>query len=65
QNGFQPGYRTNNDAFILHTLTEKACASGNTLLVAFVDISNAFPSMNQSSLWNKLASFGLTGQYFD
>ncbi|KAJ3851203.1 hypothetical protein EV368DRAFT_2556, partial [Lentinula lateritia] len=65
QNGFRSGYRTNNNAFILRTLIEKARASRNTLFAAFVDISNAFPSTNQSSLWIKLASLGLTGQYFD
>ncbi|KAJ3875126.1 hypothetical protein F5051DRAFT_471870, partial [Lentinula edodes] len=65
QNGFRSGYRTNNNAFILCTLIEKARASGNTLFAAFVDISNTFPSTNQSSLWIKLASLGLTGQYFD
>ncbi|KAH7879159.1 uncharacterized protein C8R40DRAFT_1021061, partial [Lentinula edodes] len=71
QNGFRSGYHTNNNAFILRTLIEKApyrvnCMHmTNTLFAAFVDISNAFPSTNQSSLWIKLASLGLTGQYFD
>ncbi|KAJ4476019.1 hypothetical protein C8J55DRAFT_431989, partial [Lentinula edodes] len=54
QNGFRAGYRTNNNVFILRTLIEKAKSLGDPLYVAFVDISNAFPSMNQSSLWNKL-----------
>ncbi|KAJ3846953.1 hypothetical protein EV368DRAFT_19911, partial [Lentinula lateritia] len=65
QNGFRAGYRTNNNIFILRTLIEKAKSLGDPLYVAFVDISNAFPSMNQSSLWNKLADHQLTGKYFD
>ncbi|GAW03734.1 hypothetical protein LENED_005478 [Lentinula edodes] len=65
QNGFRAGYRTNNNAFILRTLIEKAKSQDDTLYVAFVDISNAFPSTNQSSLWNKLADYNLTGKYFD
>ncbi|KAF9027006.1 hypothetical protein BDZ89DRAFT_885075, partial [Hymenopellis radicata] len=65
QNGFRPTYRTNNNIFILRTLVEQARAHGKTLYVAFVDISNAFASMNYASLWLKLADAGLTARYFD
>ncbi|KAF8994757.1 hypothetical protein BDZ89DRAFT_908753, partial [Hymenopellis radicata] len=54
QNGFHPTYRTNNNIFILRTLIKQARAHGKTLYVAFVDISNAFASMNHASLWLKL-----------
>ncbi|KAJ3849346.1 hypothetical protein EV368DRAFT_19726, partial [Lentinula lateritia] len=65
QNGFRKGYRTNNNAFILRTLIEKAHSHGETVFTAFINISNAFPSTNQSLLWNKLADASLTGKYFD
>ncbi|KAJ3871986.1 hypothetical protein F5051DRAFT_340050 [Lentinula edodes] len=50
QNGFREGFCTNNNAFILCTIIEKAHSRGETIYAAFVDISNAFPSTNQSSL---------------
>ncbi|KAJ4487021.1 hypothetical protein C8J55DRAFT_379704, partial [Lentinula edodes] len=65
QNGFREGFRTNNNAFILRTIIDKARSRNETIYAAFVDISNAFPSTNQSSLWNKLSDAGLTGKYFD
>ncbi|PBK85949.1 hypothetical protein ARMGADRAFT_864472, partial [Armillaria gallica] len=61
QNGFRPGYRTNNNLFILHTLIEQACADGKCLWVAFVDIINAFPFTDQTTLWLKLYKLGFTG----
>jgi len=65
QNGFKPKCCTNDNPFILRTLIDQATAQGQTLYTAFVDISNAFPSTNHSSLWNKLYAAGLTGHYFD
>ncbi|KAJ3852237.1 hypothetical protein EV368DRAFT_41465 [Lentinula lateritia] len=62
---FCEGYHTNNNSFILHTIIDKARSQMETIYAAFVDISNAFPSTNQSSLWNKLSNTGLTGKYFD
>ncbi|KAJ3870338.1 hypothetical protein F5051DRAFT_470385, partial [Lentinula edodes] len=61
QNGFRAGYRTNNNAFILRTLIDKSRSSGDSVYLAFVDISNAFPSTNQNSLWLRLEAYGLTG----
>ena len=54
QNGFRSGYRTNNNTFILRCAVDRARAEGNTLYVMFADISNAFPSTEQSTLWLKL-----------
>ncbi|KAJ3849263.1 hypothetical protein EV368DRAFT_28304, partial [Lentinula lateritia] len=65
QNGFRAGYCTNNNALILQTLIEKAKSLSDSLFMAFVDISNAFPLANQSILWNKLADHCLTGKYFN
>jgi len=65
QNGFRAEFRTNNNAFILRSLIERARASNETLHVAFVDISNAFPSTSHAVLWLKLEKYGLTGIYFD
>ncbi|KAI5822343.1 hypothetical protein K523DRAFT_221733, partial [Schizophyllum commune Tattone D] len=65
QNGFRPAYRTNNNAFILRAAIEKARATGETLYVVFMDLSNAFPSTDQALLWLKLLRRGATGTMFD
>ena len=65
QNGFRTGYRTNNNAFILRCAIDRARAEGKTLYVMFADISNAFPSTEQSTLWLKLRSLGAGGMIFD
>ncbi|KAF5387236.1 hypothetical protein D9757_006871 [Collybiopsis confluens] len=65
QNGFRAGYRTNNNVLVLRTLVESSRSRGETVFVAFVDISNAFPSTNQHRLWNKLYNYGMTGRYFE
>jgi hypothetical protein len=39
--------------------------TGPELYVMFVDISNAFPSTQQSTLWSKLRSLGAGGMSFD
>ncbi|KAF5364461.1 hypothetical protein D9758_010702 [Tetrapyrgos nigripes] len=65
QNGFHTGHRTHNNAFILCSLIEHTCKRNQTLFVAFVDISNTFPSTNHNGLWNCLKDLGLTGMYYD
>ena len=65
QNGFRGGFRTNNNAFILCCAVDRARAEGKTLFVMFADISNAFPSTDQSTLWLKLRSLGAGGMIFD
>nr|GAT48048.1 predicted protein [Mycena chlorophos] len=65
QNGFRAGYRTYNNAFILRTMIDKSEASGEPLYVAFVDILNAFPSVNRDMLWLIMEELGLTGPFFD
>ncbi|KAJ7766184.1 hypothetical protein B0H16DRAFT_1309564 [Mycena metata] len=65
QNGFRPGYRTNNNPFILRCLKKWARAHAFTLYVACVDFTNAFPSTDQPTLWLKLFRMGMGGKIFD
>nr|GAT46238.1 predicted protein [Mycena chlorophos] len=65
QNGFRANNRTNNNPFILRTLIDKAHADGDTLYVAFVDISNAFSAMSHELLWLRMQELGLTGPFYD
>lgn len=65
QNGFRPGYRTENNAFVLRTAVETAHSQGKPLYVAFVDLRNAFPSVNRDILWTKLATWGIRGPLID
>jgi hypothetical protein len=51
QNGFHHSYHTNNNAFVLCCLIERARSLKKSLYVAFVDISNAFPSTDHPTLW--------------
>ncbi|KAJ6496389.1 hypothetical protein C8R45DRAFT_823377, partial [Mycena sanguinolenta] len=65
QNGFRPGYRTNNNPFILRCAKEWARAHGYTLYVAAVDATNTFPSTDQPTLWLKLFRLGMGSAIFD
>lgn len=65
QNGFRPGYRTNNNSYILRCAIDKAKSEHEPLFVAFIDLSNAFPSTNHSALWWKLHSKGAAGPIID
>jgi hypothetical protein len=65
QNGFRPGYRTNNNPFILWCLKEWARAQGHILFVASVDFTNTFPSTDQPTLWLKLFCMGMGGKTLD
>ena len=46
QSGFRKVHRTLNNAFVLRGLVEKARALDRTLCAIFLDITNAFPSVN-------------------
>ena len=61
QNGFRQGFRTNNNTFILRCAIDRARATGISLYVVFADLSNAFPSTEQSTLWLKLRQMGAGG----
>ncbi|KAL1937065.1 hypothetical protein VTO73DRAFT_15134 [Trametes versicolor] len=61
----QNGFRTFNNAFILRTAIEKARALAKTLYVVFLDLANAFSSVDQPKLWAKLARWGVAGPLID
>ncbi|KAJ7127264.1 hypothetical protein C8R43DRAFT_897521, partial [Mycena crocata] len=61
QNGFQPDLRTNSNPFVLLCLIDKAEALGKPLYVAYLDLKNAFPGTDRSTLWVKLAKLGISG----
>ena len=65
QNGFRPGYRTNNNPFILRCLAEKAHSIKKPLYVVYMDLKNAFPSTDRSTLWVKLHEMGFRGIMID
>lgn len=65
QNGFRPGYRTNNNIHILRTAIDVTRRKKGKLYVAFVDLTNAFPSVDRATLWTKLRSYGISGPIFD
>jgi hypothetical protein len=51
--------------FVLRAAVDKARALGKPLYAAFVDLTNAFPSTEQSTLWLKLRNSGAGGSIFD
>ncbi|EJD45854.1 hypothetical protein AURDEDRAFT_63863, partial [Auricularia subglabra TFB-10046 SS5] len=65
QNGFRPQFRTENNPFILRAAIEQAWSNKKPLYVAFVDLRNAFPSVNHDILWHKLRNLGVSGPVFD
>ncbi|KAF5367868.1 hypothetical protein D9615_010473 [Tricholomella constricta] len=65
QNGFREGFRTNDNVFILRCAIERARSLNLPLYVVFADISNAFPSTEQATLWLKMRRMGANGHLFD
>lgn len=61
QNGFQDSLRTNDNVFVLLCLIDKAQSLEKPLYVAYLDLKNAFPGANRSTLWVKLATMGISG----
>jgi hypothetical protein len=61
QNGFQDGLRTNDNVFVLLCLIDKAQSENKPLYVAYLDLKNAFPGTDRSTLWVKLAIMGVSG----
>ncbi|KAJ7122094.1 hypothetical protein C8R44DRAFT_537024, partial [Mycena epipterygia] len=60
QNGFQDNLRTNDNVFVLLCLIDKADSLGKPLYVAYLDLKNAFPGTDRSTLWVKLAAMGIS-----
>lgn len=65
QSGFRKGQRTSNNAYILRVAIEKARALRRPLYVVFLDLTNAFPSVDQPTLWTKLMERGAAGPLLD
>jgi hypothetical protein len=65
QNRFREGFRTNDNVFVLRCAIERARALGLSLYVIFADITNAFPSTEQATLWLKIRNMGAGGHVFD
>ncbi|KAK0235402.1 hypothetical protein EDD85DRAFT_733242, partial [Armillaria nabsnona] len=65
QNGFREHYRTNNNMFILRSAIDHFRAEQKVLYVAFVDLTNAFPSTDQPTLWAKMSQLGAAGPLID
>lgn len=65
QNGFRPSARTVDNLFVLRCAIDQARANKSPLYVAFIDLSNAFPSTVREALWMKLWNWGVRGPIFD
>lgn len=65
QNGFRPGRRTADNAVILRCAVDEAKRQRQQLHVAFFDLSNAFLTVHQGALFNKLARRGARGPLMD
>jgi hypothetical protein len=65
QNGFRPGYRTDDKCFILVCAIARARPEGKSLYVFFGDMMNAFPYTNMSRLWVDMYAAGVGGPFFD
>lgn len=65
QNGFRPTYRTNNNPFILRCMAERALFEGKPLYVAYMDLKNAFPSVDRDTLWVKFDELKIAGPLID
>ena len=65
QSSFRKGHRPINNVFALHTLIDKARHLRRPLYVVYLDLSNAYPSVDQPSLWTKLADSGAQGPMID
>lgn len=51
--------------FILRSAIDHFRAEQKVLYVAFVDLTNAFPSTDQPTLWAKMSQFGAAGPLVD
>ena len=60
-----PRHRSNDNVFILRTVVEKAKRANKPVFAAFIDISNAFPSVNHDILWSRLYAIGVRDPIFN
>ncbi|KAJ6631076.1 hypothetical protein B0H10DRAFT_1682584, partial [Mycena sp. CBHHK59/15] len=65
QNSFRPGYRTEDNCFILICAIARACAESKPLYVFFGDMTNMFPYTDVGRLWADMYATGVSGPFFD
>ncbi|KAI0064581.1 hypothetical protein BV25DRAFT_1771443, partial [Artomyces pyxidatus] len=53
------------NVFVLRCAIDQARHSGRPLYSAFVDLTNAFPSVDHPALWLKLMRLGASGPLLD
>jgi hypothetical protein len=61
QAGFKKDFRTTNNLFIFHTLTEQARFQKKKLYTCFVDFKKAFDIIPRDLLWQVLEGLGISG----
>ena len=59
--GFQPGYSTIDNGYVLNALIQKLLHDGCRLYATFVDMSSAFDLVVHGNLWSKLMQSGIRG----
>lgn len=65
QSGFCEHHRVQNASYILRAMAEKAFSLGRHLTVEVLDLKDAFLSVDQPSLWAKLARWDPVGPLLD
>ena len=63
QAGFREGYSTTNHSFVLYSIIEMYKQKDRQLFCAFVDYRKAFDLIDRSSLWQKLISEQVNGNF--
>jgi hypothetical protein len=65
QVGFRKDFRTTDNLFILHTLTEQARFQKKKLYTCFVDFKKAFDTVPRDLLWQVLEGLGISGRILE
>jgi hypothetical protein len=65
QAGFRKDFRTTDNLFILHTLTEQARFQKKQVYTCFVDFKKAFNIVPRDLLWQVLEGLGISGQILE
>jgi hypothetical protein len=65
QAGFRKDFRTRDNLFILHTLTEQTRFQKKQLYTCFVDFKKAFDIVPRDLLWQVLEGLGINGRILE